>query len=91
MKKLYYKAVLFFFIIFSVISMAQTNVDKLSDALDSLTANSFNNWRISPDLAKPVEGDPASSDFDDSSWGILRVDEKNYEDSCWLRKEIILT
>ena len=38
---------------------AQTNVDKLSDALDSLTANSFNNWRISPDLSKPVEGDPA--------------------------------
>ena len=71
-------------------SMAQTNVDKLSDALDSLTANSFNNWRISPDLAKPIEGDPASADFDDSSWGILRVDEKNYEDSCWLRKEIIL-
>ncbi len=42
---------------------AQTNVDKLSDALDSLTANSFNNWRISPDLAKPVEGDPTSASF----------------------------
>ncbi len=68
----------------------QTNVDKLSDALDSITANSFNNWRISPDLAKPIEGNPASTDFDDSVWGILRVNEKNYEDSCWLRKEIIL-
>ncbi len=91
MNKLYYKVVIFFFfIIFSAIGMAQTNVDQLSDALDSLTANSFNNWRISPDLAKPVEGDPTSAGFDDSSWGILRVEEKNYEDSCWLRKEIIL-
>ncbi len=69
---------------------AQTNVDKLSDALDSLTANSFNNWRISPDLAKPIEGNPASPDFDDSNWGMLRIEEKNYDDSCWLRKEIIL-
>jgi alpha-mannosidase len=69
---------------------AQTNVDKLTNEIDSLTAYSFNNWRISPDLAKPIEGDPTSADFDDSGWGILRVDEKNYEDSCWLRKEIIL-
>jgi len=91
MNKSYIQAVtFFFFILFSVLNMAQTNVDKLSDALDSLTANSFNNWRISPDLAKPIEGDPTSSEFDDSAWGILRVDEKNYEDSCWLRKEIIL-
>jgi alpha-mannosidase len=70
---------------------AQTNVDKLTNEIDSLTAYSFNNWRISPDLAKPIEGDPTSADFDDSGWGILRVDEKNYEDSCWLRKEIILS
>ncbi len=91
MNKLSFKAAaFFFFIIFSGLNMAQTNVDKLSDALDSLTANSFNNWRISPDLAKPIEGDPTSADFDDSGWNILRVEEKNYEDSCWLRKEIIL-
>ena len=91
MNKLSFKAAaFFFFIIFSGLNMAQTTVDKLSDALDSLTANSFNNWRISPDLAKPIEGDPTSADFDDSGWNILRVEEKNYEDSCWLRKEIIL-
>ena len=81
---------LFLILFCTPIISAQTNVDKLSDALDSLTANSFNNWRISPDLAKPIEGNPASPEFDDSAWGILRVNEKNYNDSCWLRKEIIL-
>lgn len=70
--------------------IAQSNVDKLTNALDSLTAFSFNNWKISPDLSKPIEGDPASPDFDDSEWKTLRIDERNYEDSCWLRKEIIL-
>jgi alpha-mannosidase len=87
-----YKLYLLFIsmILWSNMTDAQTNVDKLSDALDSLTANSFNNWRISPDLSKPIEGNPASAEFDDSGWGILRVDEKNYEDSCWLRKEIVL-
>ncbi len=85
------KSLLLFSLIFWIpMMLAQTNVDKLSDALDSLTANSFNNWRISPDLAKPIEGNPASPDFDDSGWGMLRIEEKNYDDSCWLRKEIIL-
>lgn len=83
--------ILFFSIVYLMpMIFAQTNVDKLTDALDSLTANSFNNWRISPDLSKPIEGNPASNDFDDSGWKVLRIDEKNYEDSCWLRKEIIL-
>ena len=70
--------------------IAQSNVDILTAALDSLTAYSFNDWKISPDLSKPIEGDPTSSDFDDSEWETLRIDERNYEDSCWLRKEIRL-
>lgn len=82
--------ILFLSISFAVNCFAQTNVDILSNSIDSLTAFSFNNWRMSPDLSKPIEGNPASFEYDDSEWGILKVDEKNYNDSCWLRKEIIL-
>ena len=82
---------LFISIIFWMpVILGQTNVDKLTNEIDSLTAYSFNNWRISPDLAKPIKGDATSANFDDSGWGILRVQEKTYLDSCWLRKEIIL-
>ena len=88
MKKIFILS--FSFILSMQVNFAQSNVDKLTDALDSLTAFSFNNWKISPDLSKPIEGDPASPDFDDSEWKTLRIDERNYEDSCWLRKEIIL-
>jgi alpha-mannosidase len=88
MKKLF---ILFYSMIFWIpMIIAQTNIDKLTETLDSLTAYSFNNWRISPDLSQPVEGNPASPGFNDSGWKILKVNEKNYEDSCWLRKEIIL-
>jgi len=85
------KIILFFlFLVCGIQNLAQTKVDKLTDAIDSLTAYSFNNWRISPDLSKKIDGNPASPGFDDSGWGILKVDEKVYLDSCWLRKEIIL-
>jgi alpha-mannosidase len=83
-------SIFYLFIVCSILNVAQTKVDKLTDAIDSLTAYSFNNWRISPDLSKIIDGNPASPSFDDSGWGILKVDEKNYNDSCWLRKEIIL-
>jgi alpha-mannosidase len=82
--------IIFLSLIFAVACPAQTNVDILSNSIDSLTAFSFNNWRMSPDLSKPIAGNPASSEFDDSNWEVLKVDEKNYNDSCWLRKEIIL-
>ncbi len=68
MKKLFFIANIFFF--FISIIMAQTNVDKLTNALDSLTAYNFNNWRISPNLSNPIEGNPASPEFDDSNWKI---------------------
>jgi alpha-mannosidase len=83
-------SILFLSIFFAVNCFAQTNVDILSNSIDSLTAFSFDNWRMSPDLSKPIAGNPASSEFDDSNWEVLKVDEKNYNDSCWLRKEIIL-
>jgi alpha-mannosidase len=71
--------------------LAQTNVDKLVRALDSLSLASFNDWKMSPDLKgfKP-NGDPTQPGFDDSGWSTLKLNQNVYPDSCWLRKEIVL-
>ncbi len=76
----------------SLMVMAQTNIDNVADELDSLSSYSFNNWKISPNLTNEnaVKGDPTGGDYDDSSWGTIKLDEKNYNDSCWLRKTIVL-
>jgi alpha-mannosidase len=70
---------------------AQTNVDKLVKALDSLSLASFNDWKVSPDLKgfKP-NGDPTKAGFDDSSWETLKLNQNIYPDSCWIRKEIVM-
>jgi alpha-mannosidase len=70
---------------------AQTNVDRVIRALDSLTIVTINDWKMSPDLKLgSVRGDPTRADFDDSKWETLKLDQSVYPDSCWLRKEIIL-
>ncbi len=70
----------------------KSNVDKLVENLEKLANYSYDNWKISPDLGKNVQftGNPYDLNFDDSSWGILSLNEKNYDDSCWLRKVIEL-
>ncbi len=71
--------------------IAQSNVDRLSRALDSLTVVSFDNWKVSRDLkAAHIVGDPTSKAFDDAQWETLGIGESIYPDSCWLRKEIVL-
>ncbi|HEX9614996.1 MAG TPA: glycoside hydrolase family 38 C-terminal domain-containing protein, partial [Bacteroidota bacterium] len=35
-------------------------------------------------------GDPTRPGYDDSGWGVLKLDESIYPDSCWLRREVIL-
>jgi alpha-mannosidase len=74
-----------------VVLSAQTNVDKLVKALDSLSLASFNEWKVSPDLKgfKPI-GDPTKAGFDDSSWETLKLNQNIYPDSCWIRKEIVM-
>lgn len=67
-----------------------TNVDILAVALDSLGTLSFDDWKVSPDLKKPVAGDPTQAVFDDSKWDVLKIGQKIYPDSCWIRKEIVL-
>lgn len=78
-------------LLFPVVLPAQTNVDKLVKALDSLSLVSFNDWRVSPDLKgfKP-NGDPTKAGFDDSSWETLKLNQHIYPDSCWIRKEIVM-
>jgi alpha-mannosidase len=67
-------------------SGAQSNVDKLVEQLDFLSSGSINNWKYSTDLSV----DPTRLGFDDSQWKNLKLDERIYPDSCWIRKEIIL-
>jgi alpha-mannosidase len=71
---------------------AQTPVDRLVAALDSLTTVSFDTWKISPDLKgyRPQDGDPVKPGFDDSRWDDLRIAQSIYVDSCWMRKEITM-
>lgn len=82
---------LFVAIVIPLILVAQTNVDKVTSALDSTAILSMNDWRMSPDLKRgPVAGDPTSRTFDDSKWEMLKIGQSVYPDSCWLRKEIVL-
>ncbi len=71
--------------------IAQSNVDRLTHDLDSLTAFSFDNWKVSRDLKSArVTGDPTKKGFDDSQWATLKIGESIFPDSCWIRKEIVL-
>ena len=70
---------------------SQTAVDRVSHELDSLSAVSFDNWKVSRDLkVAHITGDPTRPGFDDSQWETLRINQSIYPDSCWIRKEIIL-
>lgn len=76
---------------FPFLAAAQTNVDRLVKALDSLTLSSFDEWKVSPDLKsfKPA-GDPTKPGYDDSGWETLKLNQSITPDSCWIRKEIVL-
>jgi len=71
---------------------AQTSVDKLIGSIDSLSTTSFDNWKVSQDLknSRVVSGDPTKPGYDDSKWDNLKLDQRIYPDSCWLRREIVL-
>jgi len=66
--------------------LAQTNVDKLVEALDFHSKGVLNNWKYSTDFKE----NPTRPGFDDSKWETLKLDESIYLDSCWIRKEITL-
>ncbi len=81
---------IFVFCLLPFSMFAQTQVDKVVHSLDSLGTISFNNWKASPDLKQPITGDPTKSDFDDSKWENLKLDQRIYPDSCWIRKEFVI-
>jgi alpha-mannosidase len=78
------------FLFLPIALSAQTSVDKCVRALDSLGNQSYSHWKVSPDLRKPVAGDPTKAGFDDSRWDNLELNQRIYPDSCWIRKEIAL-
>lgn len=83
--------ILFFFLPLTLYS--QTNVDILVSQLDWLVNCSINDWSISQNLSDKnvsFNGNPYDVNFNDSTWSKLKIGENNYDDSCWLRKEIIL-
>jgi len=81
---------IFVFLLHSSV-FSQTNVNRLVKALDSLSLASFDDWKISPDLKTYTpQGDPTKTEFDDSQWRPLKLDQSFYLDSCWIRKEIAL-
>ena len=73
-------------------NMPRTNVDLTAKKLNSLSTLSYDGWKKSPNLSGGtiINGDPSSINFDDSNWRTLKINERVTDDSCWLRKEIIL-
>ena len=70
----------------------ETNVDKVAKRLTFLSAYSYDDWKKSPNLSGGIviESDLKSINYDDSKWGTLSLDQHVTDDSCWLRKTIVL-
>jgi alpha-mannosidase len=84
---------LFLYLFLPISLIAQTNIDNLVCNLDKLASCSLDDWKISQNLSEKnifFNGNPYEVNFNDSTWSTLKIGEKNYDDSCWLRKEIIL-
>ena len=80
---------------------AQSNVDHVAEALETLAAGIQNDWKIGPAFQRVApdggtldwstsSGDPRRRDLDDSGWKSIRLGEAADFESCWLRKEITL-
>jgi alpha-mannosidase len=70
----------------STAAYAQTPVDRLVAALDSLGSCTLNGWKMSPDLkGYRLTGDPTQADFDDSGWRTILLRERLTSDSVWMR------
>jgi alpha-mannosidase len=83
---MYIRWTLILLLLFPLTLLAQSNVDKIVEDLDFLSSGSINNWKYSTDLSV----DPTKPGFDDSRWTNLKLDERIFPDSCWIRKEIVL-
>lgn len=67
-------------------SRAQTVVKKVTSELDSLVKTQFDDWRYSTDMSQLA----FRTDYNDASWGTLKINQWVYPDSAWLRRTIIV-
>jgi alpha-mannosidase len=76
----------------SAFAAIPTNVDRVAGALDTLSAVSYDTWKVSPDLkvAGTLGLAPTRPGFDDAAWDVLMLGQQIYPDTCWIRKEIVL-
>ncbi len=80
----YFVVVLFLFV--TVIS-AQSEIEKIINDLEVINNANFDNWKYSTNMSYAAE-ELSKSDFDDSAWETLGINESIFPKSCWLRKEI---
>ncbi|MEG8946201.1 alpha-mannosidase [Rosettibacter firmus] len=83
------KKIFFLLIFFHSVLFAQSKIDLLINALDSLSEVSFDNWKYSTDFSLTPE-QLSQIDFNDSSWKTAKLNERLQLDSCWFRKIIVI-
>jgi len=66
-------------------SYSQSRVHQVVRDLDSLSRVQFDNWRYSTDKSQPAY----RTDYNESSWETLKIDQRVYPDTAWLRKVIV--
>lgn len=86
--------ILFIGILNFALSQRKTEVDSVTSILDSLSTISIRIWKVSPDI-KCLTGEKTEEiftkiNFDDSKWDTLRIGQRIYVDSCWLRTKFTL-
>jgi len=67
-------------------SYSQARVHQVIRDLDSLSRVQFDNWRYSTDRSQPAY----RTEYNDSSWETLKINQLVYPDTAWLRKVILL-
>jgi hypothetical protein len=81
-----YLSTLILLMMVSTMGLSQSNVDQLVQGLDSISLGCIDHWKVSPNLSSYTPaGDPTQAGFDDSGWQTLKVNQRIYLDSCWLR------
>jgi alpha-mannosidase len=70
---------------------AQSPVDQITSAMDSLSSYRLEIWKWNPDLEhKTFDGNPCDRGFDDAEWRTCTLGQILPCDSSWIRKEIRL-
>ncbi|MDW8108100.1 MAG: glycoside hydrolase family 38 C-terminal domain-containing protein [Candidatus Kryptonium sp.] len=82
--------ILFIILSTSIISQTKSKVDSVTSILDSLSTISIRTWKVSPDikcLSTLKTNEPTKVEYDDSKWDTLKLGQRVYIDSCWIRSK----